>query len=96
MLVVIVNFPPVKAGRDGEFREWFAWSNNEFGRLEGFISRRLLEPLQEGTYAAIMEYESREAFAAMQNSPIHDEAGRRVIPLLAGSPTPQLYEVVAV
>ncbi len=96
MLVVIVNFPPVRDGQDAEFREWFAWSNNEFGKLKGFIGRRLLEPLQGGTYVAIMEYESEEAFAAMQNSPSHNEAGRRVIPLLAGSPTPRLYEVVGV
>ncbi len=29
MFVNIIHFPPVKAGKDAEFREWFAWSNQE-------------------------------------------------------------------
>lgn len=30
MFIVIISFPPIKAGKDEEFREWFAWSNKEF------------------------------------------------------------------
>jgi hypothetical protein len=30
MFVVIISFPPIKPGKDNEFREWFAWSNKEF------------------------------------------------------------------
>jgi hypothetical protein len=26
MFVVIVNFRPIKAGKDTEFQKWFAWS----------------------------------------------------------------------
>jgi len=95
MLVVVVNFPPIKEGREGEFLEWFAWSNRELAVFKGFVSRRLLRAVQGGTYAAVIEYESREAFAAVQGSPAHDEAGKRVAQLLTGSPSPQLYEVVA-
>jgi len=94
MLIVVVNFPPIKEGREAEFLEWFAWSNRELSVFKGFVSRRLLRPLQGGPYAAVIEYESREAFAAVQASPAHDEAGRRVAPLLTGPPLPQLYEVV--
>ena len=95
MLVVVVGFPPVKEGLDAAFREWFAWSNRELSKFKGFIGRRLLKPAEGGTYLAIIEYESREAFAAVQASPSHDEAGRRVAPLLTGPPSPQLYDVVA-
>ena len=48
MFVVVIFFPPIKAGKDGEFREWFAGSNAEFAKFEGFIRRRLLKPLEQG------------------------------------------------
>jgi heme-degrading monooxygenase HmoA len=94
MFVVIINFPPIKEGRDAEFREWFFWSGNQFTGYNGLISRKLLKPLEGGTYAAIVEHESRETFMAMQNSPEHAETGKRVEPLLDGHPTPHFYELV--
>lgn len=95
MFVVIVQFPPVREGKDEEFLEWFAWSNREFQKNEGFIGRVLLKPEQGDGYASIVQYESREAFVAMQGSPAHSEAGKRVRPLLDGSPAPRFYEVIA-
>ena len=94
MFMVIINFPPIKAGRDAEFRQWFAWSNEEFGKQKGFIKRQLLKPLKEGNYAAVVEHESYETFMAMHSSPIHDEAGKRVKQLFDGSPSPNFYEVI--
>jgi len=95
MLVAVINFSPIKAGKDAEFREWFAWSNKEFSKHKGFISRRLLKPLKKGAYAAIIEHESYATFMAMHTtSPDHDEAGKRVGPMLDGHPTLQLYEVI--
>jgi heme-degrading monooxygenase HmoA len=94
MFVAIISFPPIKAGKDGEFLEWFAWSNRKFSAQQGFISRRLLKPLQGGDYAAIVEHSSRETFMAMHGSPGHEEAGKRVGPLLDGKPTPRFYEVI--
>jgi len=29
MFVVLISFPPIKEGKDAEFREWFAWSNEK-------------------------------------------------------------------
>jgi heme-degrading monooxygenase HmoA len=94
MFVAIVNFPPIKAGKDDDFRKWFAWSNQEFSKLKGFISRRLLKPLKQGNYAAIVEHESYETFMAMHVSPVHDEAGKKVEALFDGNPTPLFYEVI--
>lgn len=94
MFVVIINFPPIKNGKDAEFREWFVRSNEEFAKNKGFVSRRLLKPLQGGNYAAVVEHESRETFMAMHNSPGHDEAAKLVKPLLEGNPTPTFYEVI--
>ncbi len=94
MFAVIINFPPIKAGKDAEFLEWFASTNQTFASYKGFVSRRLLKPIKGGNYAAIVEHESEETFIAMHNSAAHDEAAKRAGPLLDGHPTPQFYEVV--
>lgn len=94
MFVVIINFPPIKEGKDVAFREWFTETNKEFGNFKGFIGRRLLKPEDVGNYAAIVEHESRESFMAMHESPAHNEAGKRVGPLFDGSPSPRFYEVI--
>jgi heme-degrading monooxygenase HmoA len=94
MFVVVISFPSIRAGKDAEFREWFALTNKEFANFKGFIKRRLLKPLGEGHYAAIVEFESQDAFQAMHSSPAHDKAGERVRPLFEGNPTPHFYEVL--
>jgi len=94
VFVNIILFPPIKAGMDGEFREWFAWSNQEYAKHKGFISRKLLLPREGGNYVAVVEHESYDTFMAMHTSPTQAEANRRVKPLLDGSPTPEFYTVV--
>ena len=44
MFVNVVEFPPIKKGKDEEFRKWFVWSNTVYEKFDGFISRRLLKP----------------------------------------------------
>jgi heme-degrading monooxygenase HmoA len=95
MIINVIQFPPVSQGKDAEFREWFAWSNAEMKKHGGFTRRRLLEPRQGGTYVVILEYESDEFLRALQASPINEEAGRRVKPLLEGDPVVTSYRVVA-
>ena len=94
MFVVIISFPPIKAEKDAEFREWFSQTNKEFANFKGFIGRRLLKPLAQGNYAAIVEFENQDAFKAMNSSPAHGKASERVRPLFEGNPTPQFYEVI--
>jgi hypothetical protein len=50
--------------------------------------------MEGGNYAAIVEFENREAFQVMHTSPAHDEAGVLVKPLFDGRPTPHFFEVV--
>jgi len=94
MFAVIISFPPIKEGKDAEFRKWFAASNQTFSGFEGFISRRLLKPVEGGNYAAVVEFESPAAFQVMHSSAIHEEAGARVRLLFDGKPTPTFYEVL--
>jgi heme-degrading monooxygenase HmoA len=94
MFVVIISFPPIKKDKDAEFKEWFSSTNKEFSNFKGFIKRRLLKPLEEGNYAAIVEFEDQDSFKAMHNSPEHDKAGQRVRPFFDGLPKPIFYEVI--
>ncbi len=95
MFVNIVGFPPVKRGKDKEFKEWFEWSNTVYEKFDGFMSRRLLKPTRgKGKYMAIVEHESEETFMAMHISDERQQAWAKVEPLLEGSPTPHFYEVL--
>ena len=64
MFVNIIHFPSVKTNKDAEFREWFAWSNKQYAKHNGFLSRRLLKSRKSGTYVGIVEHESYETFMA--------------------------------
>lgn len=95
MFVVIVSFPPIVSGKESEFQKWFAASNRAFSGFPGFVQRRLLKPVEKGTYAAIVEFENEADFKAMHGSPVHDVYGEKVMPLFDGRPTPTFYTVVA-
>jgi len=94
MFVVIIQFPPIKEGKDGAFQEWFADTNKVFSSHKGFIRRRLLKPVEGGNYAAIVEFDSQDAFQIMHKTPEHTAAGERVKPLFDGHPTPHFYTVL--
>lgn len=95
MFVNIVQFPPIKKGKEEEFKEWFAWSNTIYEKFDGFVSRQLLKPTKgKKNYAAIVEHESEETFMAMHLSDERQAAWEKVEPLLEGSPTPGFYEVI--
>ncbi|HEY9206526.1 MAG TPA: antibiotic biosynthesis monooxygenase [Candidatus Methanoperedens sp.] len=69
MFINIIEFPPVRKGKDEEFKKWFEWSNSIYEKFDGFISRRLLKPLKgKKNYAAIVEHESKDTFMAMHTS----------------------------
>jgi heme-degrading monooxygenase HmoA len=95
MFVVLISFPPIKPGKEAEFLHWFSSTNQTFSGFNGFLRRRLLNPVEGGTYAAIVEFETQSAFQAMHNSPAHDMAGEQVLSLFDGKPTPTFYEVIS-
>ena len=77
--VDLVFFPPLREGKDIEFRQWFWRSGASFHR------RRLLWPLEGGNYAAVMEHDGRRDLA-------RGEAREWGCPLLDGNPYPRFFE----
>ena len=94
MFVNIIQFPKVKDGKDAEFKKWFEWSNSVYASFKGFISRRLLEPTEEGNYIGLVEHESEETFMAMHLSDERQKAWAKVEQLLEGTPKPSFYTVI--
>lgn len=95
MFVNVVQFPPIKPGREPAFEQWFALSNSLYEPFEGFISRRLLKPRGgEGSYLGIVEHQSEETFMAMHTSVAREQARRKVDDILDGKPQPAFYTVV--
>jgi heme-degrading monooxygenase HmoA len=93
MFVVIATFPEVTTELDGEFRAWFAWSNNRLRQVEGLTGRRLMLAA-DGTYAALVEHTSAETFAAMQGTEAAAEVHARLGEILHEMPRHTAYEVV--
>ncbi|MBW6463241.1 MAG: antibiotic biosynthesis monooxygenase [Firmicutes bacterium] len=94
MFINIINFPPVKAGKDDAFQNWFSWSNEQYSTHKGFISRKLLKPREGGNYVGVVEHETYDTFMAMHTSSTQAEARKRVGLLLEGNPVPHFHELV--
>lgn len=94
MMVNIVQFPKIKAGKDADFRQWFEDSNRAYAKHPGFIRRILLQPREGGNYVAIVEHESHDTFMAMHTSSTQADLRQRVQPLFEGNPQPTFYDVV--
>jgi hypothetical protein len=65
--IAIARFPAVPAERDKDFRDWFAWSNDQLRATVGLRGRRLLRA-PDGSYTALMEHDSASSFAAMRKA----------------------------
>ncbi len=93
--VNLVDFAPVKPGKQEAFLEWFRRSSEVFARHRGFISRTLLGPIEGGSrYAAIIEHESKETFMDMHLSDDRAQLFQEVEPLVLGASTPHFYELL--
>lgn len=94
MFTVLISFPQIMKGKETEFLKWFEISNEQYSYFNGFRSRKLLKPIEEGCYAAIVEMESEERFENMHRSAIHEALSAQAKPLFLGKPEARFYEVV--
>ncbi len=92
--VNLIDFAPVKPGKEEAFVEWFRRSSEIFARHRGFVSRSLLEPMEGGSrYAAIVEHESKETFMDMHLSDDRQQLFREAEPLVMGASKPHFYRL---
>lgn len=94
MFVAIARFPEVASEQEAEFESWFAWSNDQLRDIEGLRGRRLLRG-DDGTYAALVEHENAETFAAMHATKVASQVHARLGDVLGDEPQATRYEVVA-
>jgi len=93
--VNLIDFAPVKPGKQEAFLEWFRRSSEIFARHPGFISRTLLGPIEGSNhYAAIVEHESKGTFMDMHLSDDRVQLFQEAEPLVLGQSTPHFYELL--
>jgi quercetin dioxygenase-like cupin family protein/heme-degrading monooxygenase HmoA len=91
----LIDFAPVKPGKEDAFRVWFHHSSEILAKHPGFISRTLLGPIEGGSrYAAVVEHESKETFMDMHLSDDREEFVRQAESLVLGPSKPHFYETL--
>lgn len=85
----------LNAGVDDQFKSWFSESNKALSGFPGFISRRLLQSADDGSYTVIVEHESKESFIKMHQSPEHAKVHPVGRSFMRADPTKQAYTLVA-
>jgi len=93
MHIAIARFPAVPAERDSDFRDWFAWSNDQLRGTNGLETRRLLRA-PDGSYIALVEHESAATFASMHTKPVVATIQEGLRRILADAPQATSYDVV--
>lgn len=93
MHIAIARFPTVPAERDEDFRDWFAWSNEQLRETAGLKARRLLRA-PDGSYTALVEHESAETLAAMHAAEPVTMIHERLAQILNDAPQATKFEVV--
>ena len=93
MFIVIADIQ-LKKGTESEFKQWFVESNKTLSKLDGFVSRRLLEST-DGKHRIVVEHQSKETFEKMHQSQEHAKLHSQAIAFMEEPPLPKFYNVVA-
>ena len=93
MFVVIADIQ-LKKENESKFKEWFSESNKVLSKLDGFISRRLLES-PDGKHRIVVEHQSKETFEKMHQSQEHAKLHAEAVTFMEVPPAPNFYSVVA-
>ena len=93
MFIVIADIQ-LKKGTESEFKQWFAESNKTLSKLNGFVSRRLLESA-DGKHKIVVEHQSKETFEKMHQSQEHAKLHAQAVTFMEEPPLPKFYNIVA-
>lgn len=94
MTVRVMVFATVKEGEERAFEEAFAEVTRKVRGTPGHIRDELLrEDGTTGAYVLLSEWESREAFLAWEDAPIHMQTTTPMRPYWAGRVDRRIYDV---
>jgi heme-degrading monooxygenase HmoA len=93
MFVAIVEIQ-IKKGQENEFKNWFNESNQELSKFDGFVNRRLLES-NNGKNIVLVEFETKEKFEKMHQTPEHMRIQSKGHSMMDSPPKPAFYNVVS-
>ena len=93
MFVMIADIQ-LKAGAEGDFKNWFSESNKVLSNFPGFLSRRFLKS-SDGSLRILVEHESQETFIKMHQSPEHEKIHPAGHAFMRGPPQRKTYTVAA-
>lgn len=93
MFVAIVDIT-LKKEKVSEFKKWFSHSNRTIEKFDGFISRRLLES-SDGTHRILVEFENKELFVIMHQSPAHGKLHVQIDAFMDKPPSRKTFDVIA-
>ncbi|KAF6242512.1 antibiotic biosynthesis monooxygenase [Nitrosopumilus sp. b1] len=96
MFVGIIEFPKIKQGKNNDFLKWFEWSNSEFAKFDGFISRKLLQPMGNSQkYTIILELKDESTHREIHQSPVHQKMFSRLVELIDCIPNKSFFELAS-
>ena len=93
MFVVIADIQ-LKEGVESEFKQWFEEANKVLTKLDGFISRRLLES-PDGIHKIIVEHQSKDTYEKMHQSQEHAKLHEQASTFMQKPAIRKSYNVVA-
>lgn len=93
MFVVIAEIQ-LKKGAESEFANWIGESNKMLANFDGFIGRKLLES-HNGKHLIMVEFESKEKFEKMHQTPEHARIQSKGHSYMDGFPLPKFYNVIS-
>ena len=93
MFIAIVEIQ-IKKGQENEFKNWFNESNQELSKFDGFVNRRLLES-SSGKNVVLVEFETKEKFEKMHQTPEHARIQSKGHSMMDLPPKPTFYNVVS-
>jgi heme-degrading monooxygenase HmoA len=93
VFIVIADIQ-LKKETESEFKQWFVESNKTLSKLDGFVSRRLLESA-DGKHRIVVEHQSKETFEKMHQSQEHAKLHSQAVTFMEEPPLPKFYNIVA-
>lgn len=94
MPVRVMVFATIKAGMQEAFEAAFSVVTQQVRGTSGHIKDELIQETDNlNSYILLSEWESREAFLAWENAPIHKETTTPMRPYWAGRVERKVYDV---